>query len=648
MKKYLIYASIVFSIYALLIGFRITTTHTGIITGDISEKSTILIGQPRPERSDEFLRGSPLVIAALRGIPADFKTPFELTNYIQSTKEISGLKRLNDVLMTPDALLNRILTEILPLEFAFTANWWSLTLLIFLALPAWFLLMGGRMAPAVACCISLLFVAPSAWFSYLPLQLIGMTAASLTYILLAFRLSQSKCNLKIRLFSVAIFGFFSAKHFVSVAQYPPWGFPIILVSFALTVGWMFEIPGRYKPFWVPALLAISGLAASLLMFFSNKSSYVAALETVYPGQRRSSGGGGETPFLGGSLSWLMQTSWSRIKGFTNPELAYGPTFLFVVVFVLCILSWPNRKKLSGVHGSSLAILMVAMIGVWGASTWPEIFIKFNPLVFIPGSRATMILGPISVLLVCHAVSTYANNANHEQKQSRYLGVSFLTAAMIAFFTAEDVEWLRNNYYVGAASWKGFVSIIFAALIGSSIILRIRKNVGLCLMTLSIVLSGILINPWTVGLGALNKSGAVTTLQELAKTDKAARWASPGFYLDALIMASAVPQSTGQQFLAPNRNEWHKLDPSENFIDAWNRGQSYVQIVFSPGGAFSIWNPSPDVIQIVGDPCDVRFKKINLGWYISGGVINSECLVLRTSINWMGGNQTLYQLSQNST
>ena len=168
------------------------------------------------------------------------------------------------------------------------------------------------------------------------------------------------------------------------------------------------------------------------------------------------------------------------------------------------------------------------------------------------------------------------------------------------------------------------------------------------MALSIVLTGILINPWTVGLGALNKSGAVITLQELAKTDKAARWASPGFYLDALIMASAVPQSTGQQFLAPNRDEWHKLDPSEEFINEWNRGQSYVQIVLSPGSPFTIWNPGPDVIQIAGDPCDTRFNKINLGWYISGGVINSECLVLKTSINWMGGIQTLYQLRQKST
>ena len=114
LKKYLTYALAVLFVYALLVGCRITTSHTGLITGNSSEKSTILLGQPRQERSDEVLRGSPLVIASLRDIPPSFKTQLELTNFVQATGEVSMTKRFSSYIQTPEVLLNRLLTATLP------------------------------------------------------------------------------------------------------------------------------------------------------------------------------------------------------------------------------------------------------------------------------------------------------------------------------------------------------------------------------------------------------------------------------------------------------------------------------------------------------------------------------------------------------
>ena len=218
-----------------------------------------------------------------------------------------------------------------------------------------------------------------------------------------------------------------------------------------------------------------------------------------------------------------------------------------------------------------------------------------------------------------------------------------TALAVAFFTAEDVEWLRNSFYVGTPPWKGFVSLLGSALIGGFLVLRTRRNFAIWLMTTAIVFGGVLVNPWTVGLGALNKSEAVNTLQEFSREDTSSRWASSGYFVDALIMAAAVPQVSGQQFLAPNKAEWRKIDPKDQFINFWNHGQSYVNFQLAPGYVFTIWNPSPDVIQIVGDPCDKRFAKIHLDWYLAQGKISSECLTLEKSTQWMQGELLVYRV-----
>jgi hypothetical protein len=115
---------------------------------------------------------------------------------------------------------------------------------------------------------------------------------------------------------------------------------------------------------------------------------------------------------------------------------------------------------------------------------------------------------MSILLVCHAIATYARSNPSQKRPINFAGTAVVTALVVAFFTAEDVEWLRNNFYVGTPPWKGFVSLIGSALLGGLLVLRIRRDFTVWLMTFAIVLGGFFVNPWTVGLGALNKSDAV--------------------------------------------------------------------------------------------------------------------------------------------
>ena len=644
LKKYLIYATAVLLVYALLVGCRITTSHTGIMTGSASEKSTILFGQPRQERSDEFLRGSPLVIAALRNTPPAYKTPFELTNSIQAENNISLTKKVFDFIQSPDTLLNRVLFTTLPLENAFAANWWSLHLLLFLTLPAWFLLIGGRLNAAVATSLGVTFSSTSSWFSYLPMQLLAWCSGGMTCLLLAVRFANRR-DLRLWRFPIVLaIGLLAGKYFVPVLQYPPWGFPVLGVCTCLTLGWMLEVPKRLRPLWIWPILGLSTAFTALLTYLVNQDLYSAALSTVYPGQRRAIGGGGETPYLGGALSWVMQTDFARTRGLTNPEYAYGPTFLLIVGVVLCSLNWHHRKQLSGLYGSFLSLVTTAIICIWGTATWPEFLQTVNPLKFVPWSRATMIVGPIAILILGHAFATYASSIKALGVTVSKFGPAVLCGSLVAIMISEDVEWLRINYYIGVPAWQGFISILGASLLSALLVIQTRKAIVFWITTCLIMAGSLLVSPVTIGLGPLKDSEAVHTLRSLANDDTTLRWASSGFYFDALIMSSGIPQLTGQQFLAPNEPFWEKIDPTMAFQPFWNRGQSYVNLQLSPGNTFQVWNPSPDVIQIVGDPCDTRFENVELGWYISPAEINSPCLNLSSQTTWLSGPLYVYQVS----
>ena len=157
----------------------------------------------------------------------------------------------------------------------------------------------------------------------------------------------------------------------------------------------------------------------------------------------------------------------------------------------------------------------------------------------------------------------------------------------------------------------------------------------------------MINPVMIGLGPLQNSHAADSIRMTSETDPNGRWATSGFLEDALVLATGVPQLTGQQHSAPNYENWEVVDPDRTFEDSWNRGQSYINLQFDGGAQFTVWNPSPDVIQIVADPCDNRFRDLGMKFYFSPRVVSSPCLPLIETVEWMGIPTHIYQYIPNA-
>jgi hypothetical protein len=94
------------------------------------------------------------------------------------------------------------------------------------------------------------------------------------------------------------------------------------------------------------------------------------------------------------------------------------------------------------------------------------------------------------------------------------------------------------------------------------------------------------------------------------------------------MANAIPSLSGQQWTGPARESWMVLDPEERYVQAWNRGTSYIAVLPIVGLAEPIIEtPQPDIIVIRIDPCDAALDTFQVTHMITSTPMDSPCLSL---------------------
>jgi hypothetical protein len=635
-----LYAAFLLVAYFVISALGMTTSHTSIVFGSEDERSQTLIGEARSERSDEFLRGSPRTIASLRGIEGTQYSPLDYTGSDEYLNVQAGVLQKVVHLSSPiHELIIGEVVDLVPLKTGFALLWWLSTVTLLLAVPAWFLLLGLSGRVGVYCAIALILVPLNGWFSYLPTLLMANAVGAAVAVLVALRFMKTNRSLVLKLLVAAILGIYGGRMCFVVVQYPPWGFPILGVVALATGAFVFrQIPVK-RDLLALSVVGVAAITAVVLVLSYNRSLYSVILDTVYPGKRRDSGGSGDQLVWSGPLSWFLQSDFVRERALSNPERALGPTFLlFPTVLLLVIQRQLIAARKWVTVAVTLAVVWVGALLVWAQAKWPDWMLRLNPLVWVPAPRAGQILGYVILIPLFLMLS---------QRETSTIKRSFISSGLIAVLvigvSAGQLEMMRINFLGGvdvSVIWWTFLMILIVTLA----LTQIRRTDFAALPLLGFLLfSSVAISPITVGLGAYGRSNALSTILELSNEEPSRRWATTGFYEDALMISSGVPQLSGQQPLGPNKAAWRVLDPDGAYVDSWNRGQSYINFAWDGSGKWSIWNPSPDVIQVVMDPCDSRLSQLGLGWVVSRAQIWFPCLTERNNLTWMGEPLFVYKV-----
>lgn len=616
--------------YVLVVLTRASTSSLGVehLRQDPSRPLGTTWGEANPVRSDEWLTQTPIELAVLARGHSSHSPLAESADVIF---QLSSGQPVESVFFFETTLLR--LGPWLPDAMLFAA-WRALPLLVLaLTLPPLLRRLGAT-RPLSWLGYALVVLAPtSLWWSFTPVRIL-MFASLGGFLLLAardrWRPGAPRRDVVTGVALAAVAGLVLAR---LGTYYVPWsltvGLPLVV---AVAAHLLWSAPRR-QGLLVLGVGGTTGAVLLALVFRENADALAAAFDTVYPGQRRSSGQAMPPYHLLGAPGLVAMRDGVGPVVANSSEIASA--------FLLCGL-WAamlaprlragalpaQRAALWALGGATVLWL------VWSTVSWGTFGEHLPLLNLVPGPRAAQTVGYPASLALCVVLSRVAPTG---------LRGALPVATACALATAYGVSSLQQ-----ALPGIGLATIAVCALVVGALVLVTtvwRSWPAVAAIAVALLASGSFVNPVTFGLGDLRESRAAGASRVLADKARAEGTfvAADNPFVSALLVANGVPSLTGYQSSGPDEDTWRLLDPEGRHEEQWNRGASFLRMSFGvrPGDDTTMANPNPDIIEVGLDPCGVD-PRLALGRVVSGAAeLPFPCLTRESSFLWGGTRQYVY-------
>lgn len=623
--------SIAITVFLLLVVTGTTTSSIGVssMRSDPAHPNGTTIGTPEPTRSDEWLAQTPMDLGVLAVGRLDSTSP--LANKPDVVYQLpSGGIAESIVFFDGSALrLGRILSD----EWLFAAYWWLPALLLVLALPAWLRRLGVSNNLAWLATGLTLIAPASAWWSLFPVRIMGFAVAGAYLMMLATdRLSARRpviAGIQIVLATVLL-----AR---MPSFYAPWSITLAVPIVVTTVVWLlWERAGRRAALVVCACTAVLSLGLFGVVVIENWPTFISEFQTVYPGTRRATSEA-QSPgrLFGAPVLGYLQTKPTVVA--TNfSETSSSFTFFALWALVLAIAhparGWGRRRVATLLLGASTCLWLVwSMVDLGSLG-------RHIPLVnFVEPDRAAQTVGYTAVLVLVLVLSRL--NAAVPVRLAVMVGaVCALATAYGGSSLQRNLPTLGATFIVGTSAAVGIVVFL---------ITRFRNRWWPVLIALACASACVVVvNPIQVGLGDLRHTPVADMMMrygDQARQDES-YWATDSLITDGLLIAEGVPMFSGRQITGPIRSEWSKLDPTGKYEQSWNRGSSYLEVIWSQDPTPKITNPGVDQIVLTADPCTLSSRGFVLKHIVSTAQLPNSCLTSMGTFQWGGSQRYMYAVS----
>ena len=631
------------ALYVGAIAFNVTTSSLALNFSSSTEENSAneILGKPRPIRSDEWLRSTPYQIGRLHDSwNIDFNSPFEFRDESLSTTS----SRIVSTAIFPE---RRIFEKMGSRGFA--AVWWFPIFMSAVSLFALFRLNQRSPKQALFAVVIVAFSSTVAWWSYSPLEVIWPCVFGLVLIQFVAQQDHLSKFWQNQMWSerfismlLPIIGGVALSRIPFV--YQPWSLTTFLIVAALGFD-LLRQQGLLRKAIRPVLFSgFTALTIAGIWYVMIRGQYSTLAQTIYPGGRRSNGGGLVVPLFSGPLDFALGNSTGVIQGTNQSEGALGWLVLTVVAVLVWVISVASTsidsRKSVAQRWISTSILGLVLIG-WGTFSWPTVLLHFNPLRFIPGDRLIQIGGVVWLIPAILILTSELKEL--DQKRRRFVAVSL--ALLVFFFTLNAGISFRANVpnLSVEAIWMAGTAMSVGVL---CLIMWPRRYLGLVPLAAFAVWSTCSVNPLVSGFGDLTNSPAASTISASVRANTPMfRVGSDDIYVDALIAANGLPLLGGQQGWGPNRDAYSAIDPALVFEDQWNQGASYLRFSWDESfGDDLVVNSSGDQIVVSISPCNQGLKTLGMGWIISTRPLTAPCLLEKSMIKWTDLDRWLYQVT----
>jgi hypothetical protein len=628
----------------VVVGFVLLLSAFGVSGSSVSiyspsgapDSAALVTGEPRQIRSDEWLAWSPMKTGRVQaGFPATQTYGLGEVELGDSWRPQLPSRSIGAALYSPFNLP----LVVLPLEQGFALMWWLPFVACSLGLYAW--LRAMRVDATVALAASLITTtAPSAvWWSGWLCQIIGAAAIPCAILVAATRLWERRRGWAI---AVAVGGALAAANLPWF--YQPWALACGLFIGGVTALWGLAVAERRRPFLLVVAIAGGLFAIESLVYLLHERSYYEALQdTVYPGQRRSDGGGIN---IGLAFSSLFPFALAGDPGDTLvhnnlSEVSMGWTVLLPLTASIAALA--RRTLLRDRERVLLfgTLVLATFLSAWCFIRFPASLARLTGLTLIPPERMAPLLGFFWTV----GLSLVLADAKRRAAVWRELGRSgaVVVTAVTTIVAAWGSSRFRLDYLEPIGFLRSWGPVVLVAVLAALLFTRWRAVAVVTAVVVAVV-SGVLVNPLTVGLGALDDSRASALVERLderfvERGDGA--WAADDIYVNGLLNAHGVRSlSSFNDPVVPSG--WRVLDPRGRQEAAWNRF-AYIFFDWSPEQTgVTIENPTQDQISVRIDPCNPRLDRLSLRAVVSEEPLTAACLAERARFRWQGRQFRVYE------
>ncbi len=552
-------------------------------------------GEAREVRSDEYLKSTPWKLGVLKSGNTSFQTPLANSdNALFFPDPDNWINTLSAI----DVLWPRLVPGLnISQEFAFA--WWTPILLALIALPLFLREVGTNTLTSIAIAVTVISSPVNAWWSLWISPVIGFTSLACYMFIKGSRFLAVQNKLAFPAFIVVAFSVFKL-----LTCYQPWVIVIASITFLPTFVYSINVSGFRNSFKSVGYSALLFLVLTGAFLFFNKSGIQAILSTSYPGQRRASGDHVPELITWGAPHLQLLSQKPDLNGSNYSELSSSLTVLtFAALAIFFILLW-QRKQL---HVQTTAFLTLGFWLSWVTLSWPTWSSKIPLISLVPPHRAAGVLGILAAFSYAYVAQ---KNTIADQRLGRINVFLAITAALISFSLTLISGRQMQEVVPRLGNIRITVACISIALIAFLLVLERTRTVGVVGIALFSLVLTISVNPIQRNLDGLATGDVSLELNELAT--EGGLWASDDPFIDALLMANAIPALSGMQLTGPNFEKWNLLDPNSTYEDAWNRGVSSVTFDWQQEESVVINAPNPDVITVGTNPCVLSkaFPEIN--------------------------------------
>jgi len=588
------------------------------------------LGTPNQIRTDEWAFHTPAILSQCNSIP-----PFSAENY-----SLGGHKAPL-VMNVPVKHFSTFLRPQFWLFFLVGAErafafYWSMKL-VFLVAGVFLLLMmilDNNFVISLFGALWVYFSGYMQWWYSSPAEwpeLVGCFAL-FTTALIQILVSKRKVMIVLSsvIFLICFFNFV-------VTLYPPHQVPLVYLSCCIVIGVLslrFRsvlselLMNRFRlTFVVLTLVFTAGLL--FLFYCDTKHTLKVLADTVYPGMRRSTGGGISIAkiFNGFFGIFMSERNYPRIWG--NICESSNVFLFFPVPMMLFGWEWLRQKKVSALNaGFAIYIAIILLWLIWG---FPKLVAQVTLFDRVPEIRSLLSLGIASIIWTClflHRITKDDTVYTLKFKIS-ITAIMFIGVLIYAFYFNVVTKSFASLFQIIIVC--AFVTVASFLLLGRKALLF----AGVILIPNIMVHS--MVNPICIGLKPILSHPLYEEINHIVHQTPDSKWIvyrTPDTSMPLLAnftYAGGAKVFNGLKYI-PNLDEMKELSPKDNDIEIYNR-YGYISLSPIKGSkiSFALLNWG-DLYMISVDPDNDCWKRLGIRYCLLPSHGKIYFLEYRTSLD----------------